>query len=79
VEAFICGLNKAEPPMITLSIPEMTCGHCKAAVEAAITRIDAQAVTRVDLAARRAEVDTSAPEEAVIEALSAAGFAADPV
>jgi copper chaperone len=65
--------------MITLSIPEMSCGHCKAAVETAIARIDAQAVTRVDLAARRAEVDTSAPKEAVIEALSAAGFAADPV
>lgn len=65
--------------MITLSIPEMSCGHCKAAVEAAVTGLDAQAVTRVDLANRRAEVETSAPKEAVIAALSAVGFAADPV
>jgi copper chaperone len=65
--------------MITLSIPEMSCGHCKAAVEAAVAGIDAKAVTRVDLAARRAEVETSAPKEAVIAALSAVGFAADPV
>jgi len=62
--------------MITLSIPEMSCNHCKVAVESAIARTDAQAEARVDLSNRRAEINTSAPAEAFITALSASGFAA---
>ncbi|MFN3822396.1 MAG: heavy-metal-associated domain-containing protein [Pseudorhodobacter sp.] len=65
--------------MMTLSIPEMSCGHCKAAVENAVTRLDAQAVIRVDLPARRAEIETDQPPSSLIAALLAAGFAAEPV
>ncbi|GGH58811.1 copper chaperone [Frigidibacter albus] len=61
-----------------LNIPEMSCGHCRAAVEAAVAGVDAGARVTVDLATRRAEIVTSAAPEAVIAALAAAGYAAAP-
>lgn len=60
--------------MTTLSVPEMTCGHCKASVEAALTRLDPAAQVAVDLTARRVEVTSSAPPAAMIAALGAVGF-----
>jgi copper chaperone len=59
---------------LTLSIPDMSCGHCKAAVEAAL----APARVEVDLATRRARAEGIAPEAAVA-ALAAAGFPAEVV
>lgn len=61
-----------------LNIPEMSCGHCRAAVEAAVAGLDAGATVTVDLAARRAEITTAAAPEAVIAALAAAGYDATP-
>ena len=62
--------------MTTLSIPDMSCGHCKAAVEAALATVpDAGAVT-VDLAARKAKVAGPAPVPALLAALDAAGYPA---
>ncbi len=62
--------------MTTLSVPDMSCGHCKATVEAALGAVpDAGAVT-VLLADRK--VKTSGPAEAstLITALDAAGYPA---
>lgn len=58
------------------SIPDMTCGHCKGVVERTIIDIDSHASVRVDLAAHTAEVQTTAPAEAIIEALRAEGYTA---
>lgn len=60
--------------MITLSVPDMTCGHCKASVEKALARVDPAAAVTVDLTARRVSVETAAPAPALIAALAAAGF-----
>ncbi len=62
--------------MITLSVPEMNCGHCKATVEKALSGVDAGAKVRVDLPARRVQVETQAPASALIAALDAVGFEA---
>lgn len=62
--------------MITLEIPEMSCGHCKAAVERAIALVDPAASVTVDLVARRAAIVTGVPAAALIAALDTAGFAA---
>jgi copper chaperone len=62
--------------MTVFSIPDMSCGHCKAAVEAAIHKLDPQASVQVDLPNRRAEVTSLQPVVAVIAALNAAGFPA---
>ena len=65
--------------MTTLSIPDMTCGHCKSAVEAAILKLDPTASVVVDLVTRRAEVTSTEPIEALINALDAVGFPAQTV
>jgi copper chaperone len=62
--------------MITLSIPDMTCGHCKTAVEAAILKLDPAASVTVDLVSRTAEVTSTEPARALINALIAVGFSA---
>lgn len=62
--------------MLTLSVPDMSCGHCKSSVEGALARLDPQAKVTVDLAARRVEVATAASPGAVIEALDKIGFPA---
>jgi len=57
-----------------LSVPEMSCGHCKATVERALAGLDAGAVVAVDLARRQVAVTTGQPAAAVIAALSAQGY-----
>ena len=59
--------------MTTLSVPDMTCGHCKASVEAALSPL-ARAV-EVDLPARRVRAE-GAPPEALVQALAQIGFPA---
>ena len=62
-----------------LSIPDMSCGHCKSAIETAIHKLDPAASVKVDLTNRRAEITSSAPNAAVISALDAVGFPAQAV
>lgn len=62
--------------MMILSIPDMSCGHCKASVEAAILKLDPRADVQVDLAARRATVTTDQPQAAILHALDSMGFPA---
>lgn len=62
--------------MTTFLIPDMSCGHCKAAIEAAILKLDSAAKVQVDLSNRRAEIASSQPDAALIAALNAVGFAA---
>lgn len=59
-----------------LSIPDMTCGHCKATVERTITAVDSAAVVKVDLAGHTVDVTTTAAPDAVLEALKAEGYPA---
>jgi copper chaperone len=63
--------------MTLFSIPDMSCGHCKAAVEAAVASVDPGAQVRVDLPGRRAEVESRAPLAALIAALAEAGYPAE--
>ena len=61
--------------MTTLSVPDMTCGHCKTSVEAALAPI-ATAVT-VDLTTRQVKV--AGPADQAMKALDAIGFPAKEV
>lgn len=62
--------------MTTLSVPDMSCNHCKTTVEAALGAVpDAGAVT-VDLTARKVDVAGPAPAAALIQALDKAGYPA---
>ncbi len=62
--------------MTKLSIPEMSCGHCKATVEQAIKALDPAAALNFDMTARTVEVQSAAALDAMRAALSAVGYEA---
>lgn len=59
-----------------LSVPDMSCGHCKAVVEKTIAEQDAGASVVIDLATRTAEVSTTAAPDRILAALAAQGYPA---
>lgn len=65
--------------MTTLSIPDMTCGHCKASVLAALDRLGDAGTVTVDLATRTATATGPADAARLIRALDEVGFPASVV
>lgn len=61
---------------VELSVPDMSCGHCKAAVEAALATVPGAAIVMVDLAAHKVTVAGDVPASALCAALDSAGFPA---
>lgn len=59
-----------------LSVPEMSCGHCKATIEAALAAVGGRAA--FDLPNREVEV-SGLPEATVLAALKGAGYDAEVV
>lgn len=59
-------------------VPDMTCGHCKAAIEKALVALDPSADVEVDLASHRVRVHSTESAEAMIRAMKAAGYEATP-
>lgn len=61
--------------MITLKVPDMTCGHCARSVTSAIVALDPSATVQVDLASKKVVIDSLVVTAAgSAAALSAAGF-----
>ena len=60
--------------MQSFTVTGMTCGHCVRAVTEAITRLDAAATVRVDLAAGRVETDSRLPRAALAGAIVEEGY-----
>lgn len=63
--------------MIVVNIPRIRCGGCVASVEKAIHGVDASALIKADIAARRVEVTTQADRQALLTALADAGYPAE--
>jgi copper chaperone len=61
----------------TLSVPDMSCGHCRASIEGALTPLGATAA--FDMDQRRVTVSGPVTPDAAIAALDAIGFDAAPV
>ena len=59
-----------------LSVPDMSCGHCKAAVETALGAVPGVGTVTVDLAARKITVAGQAAPDALCAALDLAGYPA---
>lgn len=59
-----------------LTVPDMSCGHCKAAVERALAGAAPGATVSVDLPARTVTVTGPADEAAVLAALAGEGYPA---
>lgn len=62
------------PVMQSFNLPDMSCGHCVAAIKEALKAADAQARIEIDLEARTAEVDSSLPRETLVAVLTEAGY-----
>ena len=61
---------------ITLSVPDMSCGHCRASIETALAPLPGVGAIAFDAEARRVAVTGSAPAATLIAALDAIGFPA---
>ncbi len=62
--------------MTTYSIPDMSCGHCKATVEKTILGLDPQATLSFDMPARTVAVQTNSDDGTLRSALTDAGYPA---
>ena len=60
--------------MTKLKVPEMSCGHCIAAIEKAVAGVDADARVTVDLENRTVSIESAIADAALIDALKAGGY-----
>ncbi len=72
------GTRDFEPtgPM-TLSISGMTCDGCAAAVQRLLEKVPGVTRAEVDFATRQAVIEGSAPRQALVAAVQAAGYGVD--
>ena len=61
-----------------ISIPEMSCGHCKASITTAISKLDSSAKLTFDMESRQVDIATDKPFSDVQTALTAVGFDSAP-
>ncbi len=62
--------------MLTLNVPDMTCGHCVSVVTKAVKSVDADAAVRTDLSAQTVTVKSDAAPAVLQSALEKAGYPA---
>jgi copper chaperone len=60
--------------MHRFTLPDMSCGHCVAAITEALKAADTQARVDIDREAKTAEVDSSLPRATLAAALAEAGY-----
>jgi copper chaperone len=60
--------------MLTLHIPDMTCGGCFAGIERVVKKFDAQASLSVDLVAHTVTVESAKEPTEIVKVIEAAGF-----
>lgn len=59
---------------LVLSVPDMSCDHCRRAITDAVTAVSGVTAVDVDLDAGRVTVDTDAEIEPVADAIAQAGY-----
>ena len=60
------------------SVPDMSCGHCTAAIKKAIEAVDPAADVQTDLESRTVTIASSKPDPMLVEAMKSAGYDATP-
>ncbi|MCA8867028.1 MAG: heavy-metal-associated domain-containing protein [Rhodobacteraceae bacterium] len=63
--------------MILLNVPDMSCGHCKSAVENAIKAVDPAAEITVDVDTKTVRIPENIDTAAVLAAMKNAGYPAE--
>jgi len=61
---------------ITYTVPDMSCGHCTGVIAKAIQELDQAASVNFDMHHHMVQVTTTQTEQAVIHALTRAGYPA---
>ncbi|SEW35458.1 copper chaperone [Aliiroseovarius sediminilitoris] len=60
--------------MSKFNVPDMSCGHCKAAIEKAIDAVDGDAVLAFDLDARTVDISSRLNDAELAEILNKEGY-----
>ena len=60
--------------MSSFNVPDMSCGHCTAAIEKAVKAIDPTATVSCDLGTKMVSVESIISDHAVSEAIRDAGY-----
>lgn len=60
------------------SVPDMSCGHCTAAIESAVKSADSSAGIECDLSARQVRVDSVLSADQVLAIIRDAGYNVEP-
>lgn len=60
--------------MHRFTLPDMSCGHCVAAITEALKAADSQASIEIDREARTAAVESQLPRDALALVLTEAGY-----
>ncbi|MBD9631536.1 heavy-metal-associated domain-containing protein [Pseudomonas sp. PDM19] len=60
--------------MISIEVKDMTCGHCEATLRKVIAAVDASAAVKVDLSARRLQIESDEDPMQFLDAVRAAGY-----
>jgi copper chaperone len=61
----------------TLSVPDISCGHCKTSIEGAVSEIDGVDKVEVDIDARTVDVafdDNTVARDAIVGAIEGQGY-----
>lgn len=59
---------------LTYVVPDISCGHCKAAIEGEVSQVDGVVGVNVDVETKRVVVEGDALEAAVVAAMAEAGY-----
>jgi copper chaperone len=70
--------NDQEKPM-KFSVPDMSCGHCTAAIEKSLKSADPEAQIACDLDNHEVSVESGIEQEALLAAFKDAGYDATPI
>ncbi len=62
--------------MITLTVPDMSCGHCAGVITKALRALDPAAVIDFDMHNHLVQVSTEQTGASVVQAMAAAGYPA---
>ena len=60
------------------AVPEISCDHCKTAIEGEVAKVPGVQRVEVDVATRTVAVDGEAEDTAVVAAIAEAGYAVAP-
>lgn len=63
--------------MSRFSVPDMSCGHCRAAITEALEAVDDGVEIDADMEAREIDVQSTAGNAAILDALAKAGYPAE--